>query len=72
MSLDIWVWEGGVLGMEGGTVSDLNVTRRSWCSMGFLVSMLSALWWWLSKPHSRQRPAQPYRVLYLQPAALCR
>lgn len=67
MRLDIWVWEGGVPGME-----DLNVTHRPWCSMEFLDPMLSALWWWLPKPHSRQWPAQPYRVLYLQPAALCR
>lgn len=58
--------------MEGETFRDRNVTHRSWCSVGFLDPMLSALWWWLPKPHSRQWPAQPYRVLYLQPAALCR
>lgn len=46
--------------MERETFRDLNVTHRSWCSMGFLDPMLSALWWWLPKPHSRQWPAQPY------------
>lgn len=46
--------------MKGETISSLNVTHRPWCSLEFLDFMLSALWWWLPKPHPRQWPAQPY------------